>query len=432
MRRGAEIEAGVPPLVWFTSRAHAVLDQLLASGARAGVLGVEETADCVEELSRLISRVEGVKAALVAHADTLDVAAEAVPTVATSTGAWLARATRTPTGQARRQVRVAQALDRRYPATLDAALAGTVNAAQAEVITTALDGLPTWVSSPDRARAEEHLVGLAADHDARTLKVLARHLLHVIDPDAADEELGSQLAAEEAAAARRTLFTMVDTGDGTCRGSFRIPSVHGTMLAAALQALASPTRPDPIPREVTDADGTVTVRGTPEVLGEAFTQLLERFPAKTLPKTGGGLVTVLVTIPLRTLQDGLGAAALSTGGHLSVGATRRLACQAGLIPQVLGSKSELLDQGRRVRLHTPAQRIAIASRDKACTAEDCTIPAAWCHAHHDIPWAQGGATSVKDGRMLCPRHHRLIHHTDYRHERLPGGRVRITKIRNRQ
>ena len=52
----------------------------------------------------------------------------------------------------------------------------------------------------------------------------------------------------------------------------------------------------------------------------------------------------------------------------------------------------VLDQGRKVRLHTEAQRIAMAARDKTCTAEGCEIPAAWCHAHHVIHWIDGGAT----------------------------------------
>ena len=138
---------------------------------------------------------------------------------------------------------------------------------------------------------------------------------------------------------------------------------------------------------------------------------------------------MLVTIPLETLETGLGVATLSTGGHLSVGAARRLACHAGLIPVVLGTRSEALDVGRRTRLHTEPQRTAMAVRDQGCTAEGCTIPAAWCHAHHKHPWSRGGRTSLANGRLLCPRHHTLIHQPGFTHTDLPDGRVRITKHR---
>lgn len=50
-----------------------------------------------------------------------------------------------------------------------------------------------------------------------------------------------------------------------------------------------------------------------------------------------------------------------------------------------------------------------ASGDHHCTAEGCDAPAARCHVHHDNPWALGGHTTVTEGRLLCPRHHRAVH-----------------------
>jgi hypothetical protein len=170
-------------------------------------------------------------------------------------------------------------------------------------------------------------------------------------------------------------------------------------------------------------------RSTPEVLGQAFVELIDRYPTKKLPRSGGGLATVLVTIPLAVLETGLGIATLPTGGQLTVGAARRLACHAGIIAQVHGAKSEVLDQARKVRLHTEPQRIAMAVRDQTCTTEGCTIPAAWCHAHHRTPWSHGGHTTVADGRMVCPRHHRMIHHPTYHTDYLANGKIRITKRR---
>lgn len=411
-------------------------------------LSAAETAETVTELARLSARLDAVLLSLLAHADTLDVAAAAVP-AATSTGAWFAHATRTPGPTAHRQVRLskrlavqgspAESAGRRpfdLAATRQAALSGKVDAEQVRVIAAALDALPDRVADEDRARAEAHLLELAAEYDAARLRLLARHLLHVINPGAADAELARKLAAEEADAARRTMLTLRDDGEGTCHGRFRIPSVHGAMLAAALNALASPRRPDAIARE--EATGTTGVeprlvqRALPDILGEAFCELLERYPADRLPQTGGGLATVLVTLPLPLLEEGLGVASLSTGGHLTAGAARRLACTAGVIPQVLGSGSEILDQGRKARFHTRAQRIAIHARDKTCTAEGCTIPAAWCQVHHDLPWAGGGPTTVEHGRSLCARHHTLLHRSDHVHQALPDGRVRIARTQRRR
>src|SRR5690606_14843978 len=143
---------------------------------------------------------------------------------------------------------------------------------------------------------------------------------------------------------------------------------------------------------------------TAELLGEAFGEYIERFPADQVPTAGGVNATVVVTMPLGSLTDGLTVAGLDAGGRLSAAEARRLACQAGISPAVLGSKSEVLDLGRSRRFHSKAQRIALGLRDRGCTAEGCDRPAGWCHAHHDIPFSQGGPTDVKTGRLLCSRH----------------------------
>ena len=96
------------------------------------------------------------------------------------------------------------------------------------------------------------------------------------------------------------------------------------------------------------------------------------------------------------------AAPLDTGERISPGQARRLACEAGLIPVVLDGASEVLDVGRKARFHTTPMRIALTIRDGGCTTTGCDWPPGLCHVHHDLPWAHGGGTSVKDGRLLCP------------------------------
>ena len=129
------------------------------------------------------------------------------------------------------------------------------------------------------------------------------------------------------------------------------------------------------------------------------------------------------------LLTGLGAAHLDTGQPISAAQARRLACSAGIIPAVyqhaLGGPSVILDLGRKTRLHTETQRIALAARDRGCTAEACDRPPAWTEAHHDTPWSQGGATSVANGRLLCRYHHQRAHSPAYDTEHLPNGQLRF-------
>ena len=127
---------------------------------------------------------------------------------------------------------------------------------------------------------------------------------------------------------------------------------------------------------------------------------------------------------LDQLLTGLGAAGLDTGGHISAGEARRLACTAGIIPAVLGGKSQVLDLGRRRRFHTPAQRIALQLEQKGCTARGCDKPPALCHAHHDHPWSQRRRTPAsRHGRLLCGHHHRRLHDPGYDHTLHPDNQV---------
>ena len=119
----------------------------------------------------------------------------------------------------------------------------------------------------------------------------------------------------------------------------------------------------------------------------------------------------------------------SMADSISAALARQLACEAGLIPAVwaraLGSPSVVLDLGRRTRLHTEPQRTALTLRDRGCTTAGCDRPAAWCHAHHDTPWTAGGPTSIANGRLLCPFHHRKAHSPGYDTTHLPTGQIQF-------
>src|ERR671916_1839585 len=65
---------------------------------------------------------------------------------------------------------------------------------------------------------------------------------------------------------------------------------------------------------------------------------------------------------------------------------RRLACDAAIIPMVLGSDSMPLDVGRQQRLATAALREALGQRDKGCAFSGCNRPPRYCHAHHIVSW----------------------------------------------
>ena len=89
------------------------------------------------------------------------------------------------------------------------------------------------------------------------------------------------------------------------------------------------------------------------------------------------------------------------GDAITAAQARRLACTARIIPAVLGGKSEVLDLGREARLFNAPQRTAMEIRDKTCTEVACTMPAAYCEAHHPHPWSEGGQTNLADDGLTA-------------------------------
>ncbi|QWZ09664.1 HNH endonuclease [Nocardioides panacis] len=408
------------PIARFSTRVHQVLDGL--ASAPAWSMTPDEQRAVVVGLARAEARLAELRLRVLAAADRNDVAADSA---ATSTGAWLAQVTRRSRGAAHAEVALAVALDTGFDVTRDALAAGRVDPAQATVIVRSIQALPQGVSVVDRGRTEAHLVRAAGEFDAAALKVLGRRVLEVIDPDAADLAEGRRLEAEEAAAARATFLQLSANPDGSHTGRFKIPALHAAMLTKMLHAFTHPRHQH---QHQHQPNSRVRL-SRPERLGEAFCRLLERVPADRLPVAGGMSATVVVLLDYDRLLSGLGTATLDTGQPLSAGAARQLACEAGIVPavwrRVLGSPSVVLDLGRRTRLHTEAQRTALTIRDRGCTTVGCDRPAAWCHAHHDQPWSQGGPTSVVNGRLLCAFHHGKAHSPGYVTSHLPTGQIQF-------
>ncbi|NEN80552.1 HNH endonuclease signature motif containing protein [Nocardioides zeae] len=388
------------------------LDWMSAADAGAGLVAVQ----------RLVARASALAAVLLARAEELEVHRE---NGASTAAVWWANATALTRRDAYRFARVGDAITGRCGTHLaTGCAAGAVNVEQADVIVSALDELPGDLPVELRLEAEETLVGFAADHDARALRAIGKKILTVIAPEVGEAHEAAVLEKEEREARAASRLTMVSDGRGRVHGRFTLPELHGAMLRKALDAYAAPqhlnSSDDPEQRFRRE-------RPTPERYGLAFQQLLEMLDQKDLPAAGGTGATVLVTMTLESLLGGLATASLDTGGAISAGEARRLACGARIIPAVLGAKSEVLDLGRTARFHTRAMRTAMAIRDGGCVAEGCDRPPHQTQAHHLTAWARGGATNVEDGCLLCDQHHRQVHDPLYLVERLGTGKLRFIR-----
>ncbi|GAA2137515.1 hypothetical protein GCM10009825_23430 [Arthrobacter humicola] len=101
--------------------------------------------------------------------------------------------------------------------------------------------------------------------------------------------------------------------------------------------------------------------------------------------------------------------ALLFTGPVTASTVRKIACDADIIPVLLGGEGRILDIGRASRIFPPHLRKALIARDRGCAFPGCTIPAPWCEAHHITYWSRGGTTGTENGALLCSHHHYLIH-----------------------
>jgi len=427
------------PVLAFAAAVEAGLDDV--AGVDPVFMTTTDKATALVRLARLETRLTALRLRVQAVADDV---AEAH--AARDTAAWLGHQLTADAAPCRADQHFADAVygpEAAWPGVGAALIAGDLTLAQARVLTRALDALPDSVEPEVLGRAEAHLVEQAHDFTPRDLRVLGRRVLDVIAPEVAEAEEARQLADEQAHAAAHTSLTLQALGDGTTKVTARVPDPVAARLATYLHAYTSPRQPrQPSQpgqtghRDETDGSTQVADPSPAERipydrrLGQAFCSLLEHLDPDRLPLHGGDATTVMVTMSLDQLTQGLqaaGAANLADGTRITASEARRLACTAKILPAVLGGNSEVVDLGRSRRLYNAAQRKALRLRDRECRAEGCTVPAAWCEAHHRTPWAQGGKTDLADGVLLCSHHHHRAHDSAYRMDRLPNGDLRYQR-----
>jgi len=105
--------------------------------------------------------------------------------------------------------------------------------------------------------------------------------------------------------------------------------------------------------------------------------------------------------------DHSGACPDTAGAPGSGGPPTASARIAALASTLLGTRNPLA-VGRTARTATPAQRRALAARDRGCIIPGCAIPAEACQTHHVIEWSDNGATDLPNMALVCWAHHRQV------------------------
>lgn len=334
----------------------------------------------LQRLDRLVARAQARAARVVAMAHR-----RGLPQAQGfgSPTAWLIAASGQPPALCRSRVRVALAL-RHMPVTAQAFTAGDLSEARVRLLADARE------FSPDVfARDEALLVSQARSLSARAFPKALAHWHRLADPD------GARAAAERAFERRRLCVS--PTWGGMVRLDGDLDPESGTVVIKAIGSLAEPW-----------ALERGDTRSPQQRRVDALVEICRRhLDSGNSPQQGGEKPHLVLTLtPADLAGDGL--VDLDTG-PISAETARRLTCDCSLTPVALNGDGKVVAVGRRTRLVPPVLRRAVAQRDGGCTHPGCDIPACWCDAHHIRHWAQGGATTAGNLKLLCRRHHRLEH-----------------------
>ncbi len=409
------------------------LDEVVASlgrmveGLRPGALSTGQRTAWLRSLSRLDGLVAAGRSRLLSP----DPATRSMPPAERS--AELVRTTGVSCAEARRAVRLADTLQR-VPAAASALADGTITEGHATV-------LATGIARHDRGAAADPSLLAAArsqtvDEFAATVAEWDRHANGDAD--------GRLLAARQHRRRRAGWWT---GPDGMIRIDAELAPDAGSVVTGALQSISEELWRTHDGRPSGDAaDGGLAGAGLdgdagrtiPQRHADALEEMARRAGAPAGTSGGRVRTDLVVTVGLDTLRTtpagaaGESAAArkpeaaresgvagkpeaardrcvTADGVALTPTAVRRLACDAGVVPAVLGSDGAVLDVGRRTRAVGTALRHALVLCDDGCAFPGCDRPPSWCDAHHVRHWADGGPTDLDNLVLLCSAHHHLVH-----------------------
>ncbi|MEI2826271.1 MAG: HNH endonuclease signature motif containing protein [Dermatophilaceae bacterium] len=281
---------------------------------------------------------------------------------------------------------------------VDAVASGRVDAGVGVSVVKQFDRLRPLLRDDAAATVIEGMLEVGASHGRPAVRELRAKIVATYGGDAVFEH-------QEALAAAAISLSQ-PMGDELGGFSYQL-TVDGVGKAVLEAAIGPASAPVPGPGGEPDPRSTAARRGM------ALIEVCRRATAAGVGLVGGVKSTLLLTMTAADIAARAGAGTVlgSLAGGLLVGAetVRQASCDGEVVPVAVSTKGDVVGVGRGQRLFPPTMIKAMWLRDRGCTFAGCGAPAHWCDAHHLVHWADGGATDVSNGALLCGRHHTIVH-----------------------
>ncbi|MBK7538273.1 MAG: HNH endonuclease [Myxococcales bacterium] len=266
---------------------------------------------------------------------------------------------------------------------------------------------------------------LRPDEAALLLQVLQQAAVDCTRAPAGASAEVADVSAKASAPAARAAGTSAETSAASAETS----AVSAGTKSRTITARRPYNRADGLMALVHDyARGTRAERAPVELIVTVPVALLQQTAATTDsatstadPATADISSTTDVAIaPVSFTDRGASlpvALTVETDLALSPQATRRLACDCGLVVASVAAATTTdatpLSIGRKTRTIPAALKRALLLRDRTCRFPGCDHRL-FLEGHHLQHWADGGETNLDNLALLCSLHHAYVHERGYR------------------
>ncbi|MGP3535149.1 DUF222 domain-containing protein [Microbacterium sp. RD1] len=345
--------------------------------------------------------------------------------IAAATGGHPADAARLiQVGEATRErtLLTGEAAPSRHPHVAHALRIGRISVPAAAAITSLLDRIELRVEEEKRDSAERSLVVHATQLSLEELQAVLRRAEAVLDPDGLEPAVAALHAERFAKIVVEPSGAILLTARLDPESAAPVVAVLDGIVTHQLRASRGRNTPDGV--SVDRAGAAMPENRTlPQMRADALAAICRHAIGCDTDRLPGSAATVVVRMNLSDLETGTGIATIDGMEQpLDAGSARRIAAASGIIPAVLGTRSEVLDLGRTARHFTRAQRLALVERDGGCAG--CHLPPGYTEAHHLRWWTRdAGRTDLVEGILLCTACHHRVHEEGWeiRIDAPPGG-----------
>jgi hypothetical protein len=372
----------------------------------------------VEEVASLLRLRSQLDAAIAVRLSAVDLRDATVAESGRATRAWLVEDHQLDQGPAARKLRLAR-VQGIWAATDDAWRRGEISEDHAAVIYSAL----RHVHNSYWELVEQTLLDYAHTHTPRECAEAVDMILVACGIEKSADAAAARRYAERGVTVARTFG-----GSGSLAGT--LTALLCEKLEQALEIAGKPAGPED---ERTRAQ---RYHDALETIVDHYIDTSDQVPAQL---NGERTAKVIVTVPLEVLEQRLASewALLPSGARIAPETARRIACEAEVIPAVLGGRNVLdghdvidIGQGKRT-FEAHVRRAAILRDGDRCVFPQCRNPRAEAH-HWRVHWANGGKSDLDNCAWLCRFHHWLVHEGGWRMWREADGGYTFTAPTRRQ